>query len=521
MVAGCLIGTLATIQAFKKQQTDITEYIGGNTKLNAIWRLVELNYVDRIDNDSVMDRVYATMLATLDPHSCYLSGKDLASENETLQGRFEGVGLMFRIVNDTVCAVQILPDSPSEKAGLLPADRIIEIDGRNVAGVKINTDSVVAMLRGPRKSTVDVTIRRYGDAKPRTVTITRNYIPTNSLTYSGMIDRTTGYIRLERFAETSYDEFCEAVTKLKEKGMKRLVLDLRDNGGGMLHTALDICDELLPGRELIFYDEGAHQRRKEFHSKPGGLFCKGEVIVMINEFSASASEIVAGAIQDNDRGIIVGRRSFGKGLVQQQFSLPDRSAVRITTSRYYTPSGRCIQRPYDRGTDEYYADFIQQIIDEYKGDSLLSNINDSTPYYTAKGRIVYGGGGIYPDHTIHYKTDSNIVYYNQLINNFIINDYALDIVTYEGQSIKTKYPDEQSFIRSYTVSDAMLNTVFERADKAGIKRDPVCIKRYKNEIRSRIKASIGSMLYSESTFYAIQLPYDPELKEALGVKIKL
>jgi carboxyl-terminal processing protease len=521
MVAGCLTGMLATIQAFKKQQSDITEYVGGNTKLNAIWNLVEHNYVDRIDNDSVMDRIYSTMLSTLDPHSCYLSSKDLKTESETLQGHFEGVGLMFQIINDTVCIVQIIPGSPSEKVGLLAADRIVEIDGRNVAGLKISSDSIVSLLRGPRRSTVDVTIKRYGETKPRTVTITRNYIPTNSLTYSGMIDRTTGYIRLERFSETSYDEFCDAVKKLKNKGMKRMVLDLRGNGGGLLYSALNICDELLPRRELIFYDQGAHQRRKETHSTPGGLFCKGELIVMIDEFSASASEIVAGAIQDNDRGIIVGRRSFGKGLVQQQFTLQDRSAVRITTSRYYTPSGRCIQRPYDKGTDEYYSDFIQHIIDEYQGDSLLSNINDSTPYYTAKGRIVYGGGGIYPDHTIHYKTDSNIVYYNQLINKNIIGDYVIDIVTTNIGAIRNKYPTEESFVRSYTVSDAMLDNLFARADKAGIKRDPVCIGRYKKEIRSRLKASIGSMVYSETAFYAIQLPYDPELKEALNVKIKL
>ena len=303
--------------------------------------------------------------------------------------------------------------------------------------------------------------------------------------------------------------------------MNHLVLDLRDNGGGLMEAAIGICDELLPGRELIVYTQGAHQRRREEHSRPGGLFCKGKLTVLIDEYAASASEIVAGAIQDNDRGIIAGRRSFGKGLVQQQFDLPDHSAARITIARYYTPSGRCIQRPYDKGTDEYYSDFIQSLVDEYKGDSLLAHINDSTPYYTTKGRIVYGGGGIYPDHTIHYKTDENIVYYNQLINKNIINDYAFDIVSSDGRNIVAQHPSEESFVGNYTISEAMLQKLFARGEKAGIKRDAKCISRYRDEISSRLKASVGAMLYSQSAFFAVQLKYDPELKEALNIKKEL
>ena len=311
-------------------------------------------------------------------------------------------------------------------------------------------------------------------------------------------------------AQRRYDE-------LKAKGMERLVLDLRDNSGGLLSAALGICDELLPDRELIVYTQGAHQRRQEEHSSRGGLFCKGELIVMIDEYSASASEIVAGAVQDNDRGLIVGRRSFGKGLVQQRFPLPDRSAIQLTTSRYYTPSGRCIQRPYNKGTDEYYADFAQNIIDEYDGDSTLYKINDSTPYYTAKGRTVYGGGGIYPDHTIHYKSDENVVYYNRLLNKGLLSDYIFDYVSYKGSTIKQKHPTEESFLKNYTVSDAMLEQLFANAEKKGIARDAKGIARYREEIRTRIKAGIGDMLYSNNAFYYLLLPYDPELKEALSL----
>ncbi len=522
LILGGIVGTIGATAAFTARPTRIViDNASGNTKMDAIWQLVEQNYVDNIDNDSVMDRVYATMLAALDPHSVYLSGKDLKREVEALRGNFEGVGILLRMKDDTVCAQQIIAGSPAQAAGVMAADRIVAVDGRNVTGKETIIDSVVSMIRGPRKSTVKLTIRRPGENAPVIFKVVRDVIPTPSLAYSGMINATTGYIRLDRFAETTYDEFCYALVELKRKGMNHLVLDLRDNGGGLMEAAIGICDELLPGRELIVYTQGAHQRRREEHSRPGGLFCKGKLTVLIDEYSASASEIVAGAIQDNDRGIIAGRRSFGKGLVQQQFDLPDHSAARITIARYYTPSGRCIQRPYDKGTDEYYSDFIQSLVDEYKGDSLLAHINDSTPYYTTKGRIVYGGGGIYPDHTIHYKTDENIVYYNQLINKNIINDYAFDIVSSDGRNIVAQHPTEESFVSNYTISEAMLQKLFARGEKAGIKRDAKCISRYRNEISSRLKASIGVMLYSQSAFFAIQLKYDPELKEALNIKKEL
>ena len=523
MVLGALVGTFAATLVYKQQSVAVNIDNGtSDAKLNAIWDLVERKYVDRIDADSVMDKVYEAMLTTLDPHSVYLSGKRLESEKEAIRGNFDGVGILISKHLDTVCVAQIIPGGPSERAGLQACDRILKVDGKDVVGKNIPVDSVVTLLRGPSRSKVELTIGRYGDPKPHIVTVVRGTIPTPSVTYSGMIDKTTGFVRIDRFSETTYREFYEAVSALKQQGMKSLVIDLRDNGGGLMSEAINICDELLPGREMIVYTEGAHQRRQETHSRPGGIFCKGKLTIMIDEYSASASEIVAGAIQDNDRGIIVGRRSFGKGLVQQEFDMPDRSAVRLTVARYYTPSGRCIQRPYDRGSDEYYADFIQHIVDEYNNDSILSQINDSTPYYTAKGRIVYGGGGIYPDHTIHYKTDKNIVYYNQLISKLIINDYVFDYISANIAKIKAKYPQEKDFVQHYVVSDAMLQDLFVRAEKAGIARDNKCISIYREEIRSRVKASIGNTLYSNAAFYAIQLKYDLELREALGVKdIKL
>ena len=350
MFVGCLVGTFATLKAYRQHDIAIGSAGPNSYKLNAIWNLVNSRYVDPIEGDTLVERIYASILSTLDPHSNYLSGAALAKETEALQGHFEGIGIVIKIVNDTVCVGQVIADGPSERAGLQAGDRILKVDGRKVAGVSMSSDTVISLLRGPRKSTANVEILRLSEGKARNVKIVRDVISTPSVTYSGMIDTETGYIRLSRFGATTYEEFCESLKTLKDKGMKHLVLDLRANGGGMLNAAIDICDELLPGKELIVYTEGAHQRRENAYSKPGGLFCQGKVTVIIDEFSASASEIVAGAIQDNDRGTIVGRRSFGKGLVQQQFSLPDNSAVLLTIARYYTPSGRCIQRPYDRGT---------------------------------------------------------------------------------------------------------------------------------------------------------------------------
>lgn len=516
LVMGAIVGITGSTMAYKKHISQIASAtVTTDTKLGAIWSLVDNYYVDPIDADSVMDRVYESILSTLDPHSSYMSKEVFTKEQEVLRGNFEGIGIIIRPVSDTICVAQVIPEGPSERAGLMAGDRILSVDGITVAGVKMPSDSVISMLRGPRKSVADIQILRLSDKKTHRFKIVRDIIKSPSLTYSGMLDKQTGYIRLNRFGETTYDEFREATIQLKREGMKRMVLDLRNNGGGTLSSAIDICDELLPGRELIVYTKGQHQRRKDAHSTPGGLFCKGDLVVMIDEFSASASEIVAGAIQDNDRGIIVGRRSFGKGLVQQQFPLPDQSAVMLTIARYYTPSGRCIQRPYDRGTDEYYSDFVQQVMNEYNGDSLLSQINDSTPYHTSKGRIVYGGGGIMPDKIIRYKTDTNIVYYNKLLNNSIINNYVFDHVSRKGGEIKSHYADEKEFLDNYTVSDDMLGELFELADKKGIRRNDKSIKLFREEIRTRIKAEIGDMLYGSNTFYKLILPYDPEIEDAL------
>ncbi len=486
-----------------------------NEKINYLWKLIDRHYVDRLDADSVADKMYAAMLSTLDPHSRYLSAKDLQTEEESLRGNFEGVGIVLRIVNDTVYAGQVIPGGPADQAGVLAGDRIITVDGTTVSGVKMDNDKVVSLLRGRRNSKAKISVIRYPHKDPLEIMIVRNVIDMPSVTYSGMIDKTTGYIRIANFGGQTDEEFRQAVRKLKKEGMKRMVLDLRGNGGGLLSAAINICDELLPKRELIVYTEGAHQRRKEMKSRPGGLFAEGPLMVMIDEYSASASEIVAGAVQDNDRGVIVGRRSFGKGLVQQEFEIGDGSAIWLTVARYYTPSGRCIQRPYDKGTDEYYADFLQQVNNDYLSDTLLIQITDSTPYYTSQGRVVYGGGGIYPDHNISFFTDTNLIYYNQLVNKALFQNLALDLVSKNGVAIKKQYPSATDFIQKYQIGDDLMERLFREGEREGIARNNRSISCYRNEMRTYLKAQIGEMLYDNETFYAIILSTDHEIQQAL------
>lgn len=478
--------------------------------LSEVYGLIGEEYVDAMDADSLTEQLLNGMLATLDPHSHYLSVKELTRQQEEMRGGFDGIGVILRYRNDTVWVGTVMEGGPAHRAGLQPGDRIVMVGTDTVSGVKMAGEDVVGRIRGNKGTKVQLSILRGKDSKPLSISVTRGAIAMPSVPYSGMLDNRTGYVKLSRFGETTYREFHYALADLKSKGMEKLIIDLRGNGGGLLDAAINIANDLLPDRSLIVYTEGANQRRSDTRAR-GSAFFDGEVVVMIDELSASASEVVSGAIQDNDRGLIVGRRSFGKGLVQRQFDLHDGSALWLTVARYYTPSGRCIQRPYDKGTDEYYQSYLERMLADMESDSIVSTITDTTKYYTKKGRVVYGGGGIFPDKVLSYMRDSDLVYVNSLINRACISDFVLDCMKSDYESFKKSYPTEELFVTRFVVDDTMLRKLYAYAEKKGVAMNERSARKYDKLIRTTLKANLGECLYRSETFYRIYAPCDHEL----------
>ena len=515
-----LLGVLAGVMTAPK--LDPQYWKANNTlseRTNMVMALVDNYYVDRVDYDSLTDKMMNSMLSTLDPHSYYLSPSLFEKETESISGQFEGIGLTLTYIGDTVYASGTIPGAPATKAGLHPGDRIMRVDTTLVsgAGLTAQPSAVVDLIRGPRYSTVDITVQRQGLPKLHTFKVRRDVIHTASVPAHVMLDRQTGYIRISHFGTTTATEFHAALLQLVNEGMKRLVVDLRDNGGGSLESAIGVCDELLPNGDLIVYTQGAHSRRSNVYATRGGLFEEGEVAILIDEGSASASEIVAGAIQDNDRGTIIGHRSFGKGLVQRQFELQDGSAILLTIARYYTPSGRCIQRPYDKGSDEYYSDYITRVIQNYaSADSILDAGFDTTQsFLTKKGRKVYGGGGIRPDIMLPYISDTNLVYYNRLIGNRVLEQTLFDQLFNHYDQLAKQYPTLEQFVRDYQMDSATWESILALADQKKITRHTASINKYGKDIRNRYKAMMAQSLFGENAYYTVILSDDIELQEAL------
>lgn len=513
LLVGIMMGALLTPRVNRRsiQQGQM------NDRVSAILQLVETSYVDEIDYDSLTNQMMNSMLSTLDPHSCYLSPEAREKESEMMQGQFEGIGVTLHYLNDTVYANYVIPGSPAAIVGIRAGDRIMWVDTTLVSGTGLTKtpSGVVDLIRGPRFSKVTLQIQRNGEKKLQKYVVTRNVIHHASIPAAVMMDKTTGYIHVSHFAETTASEFHAALLQLKQEGMKHLILDLRNNGGGILESALQMADELLPKDDLIVYTQGAHDRRRNVYATKGGLFEEGKLTVLINEHSASASEVVSGAIQDNDRGTIVGHRSFGKGLVQRQFNLTDNSAILLTIARYYSPSGRCIQRPYDKGSDEYYSEYLTRVLSNYAmADSVLNVQDTSQAFLTKGGRKVYGGGGIQPDVTLPYLRDSNLIYFNQLIDKQVLETvlYAELFTRYED--IMKQYPNDEAFVKNFKIDDALWQRILTVADKKGLKRDVKCINKYGNEIRNRYKALMAMALYGDDAYYKISLPYDTEVQKA-------
>ena len=458
--------------------------VNASSRMAALEYIISRYYVDEVDFDSLDALAMGAMLESLDPHSAYLSPEDNDKESELMRGRFEGIGVTLRYVNDTVCVSSVDPSGPARKAGIRPGDRIMKVDSTMVSGCGMTSQpgSVVELIRGPRFSYVNLELQRQGLTKWEKVKVRRDVIRHMSILAAVMMDSRTGYVYIDRFAETTASEFHAALLQLNKEGMKHLVLDLRGNGGGALETAIGVADELLPKGDMIVYTEGTHSPRRNVYATKGGLFEEGELTVLVNEFSASASEVVAGAIQDNDRG-----------------------------------SGRCIQRPYDKGSDAYYMDYLTRIFsDVRKADSLYNAGLDTTQsFLTKKGRKVYGGGGIQPDIILPYLVDTNWVYFNNLINEQVLEQVLFDQLLHHYDELIARYPDADAFVKGYRVDETTWRKILNCADAKGIHRQQGCINKYGENIRARYKALMALSLYGDNAYYRISLPFDTEVQRAV------
>ncbi|MDT8412571.1 MAG: S41 family peptidase [Vicingaceae bacterium] len=484
-------------------------------KLNEILNFIEEAYVDSVDSKELLENSINSMLSNLDPHSYYISPKDFNDMNDPIEGSFEGIGVEFRIKDDTVMVVAAIANGPSEKLGIQAGDRIIKVDTLNIAGKNITNNDVIKLLKGPRGTKVNVFIKRRGTKKLLKFAIVRDEIPIYSVDAPYMIDDNIGYVKISRFAKTTYAEFLQAVAELKENDMENLIIDLRNNGGGVLSSAISIVDEMLDKNQMIVYTKGRARKKTEYYSTSKGILKGVKIAILINENSASASEILAGAIQDNDRGIILGRRSFGKGLVQEQIPWPDGSAIRLTVARYYTPSGRSIQKPYENGLDDYNLEAYKR----YEKGELLEadsiHFPDSLKYFTKKGKVVYGGGGIMPDIFIPLDTIGGTDYLYQLRYNGIIQEFSLNYIDNRRKQMLETYHDAVQFKRQFKVSNQLFNDLIKFATDSGIERNLEQIKKSKTLIEQGLKADMSRHLYGNFGFYVIVNENDKTISRAI------
>lgn len=496
-------------QKYSAEQTD--------QKFSTALQYIRTFYVDTVNEAEIVEEAIIGMLKELDPHSVYISEDDLEKAEEGLKGNFEGVGVTFQIHNDTIHVISAISGGPSEKVGILAGDMIVKINGENATGEEIDNQYVFDRLRGEKGTKVDVSIKRRSNKELIDFTIIRDKIPIKSIDASYMISDETGYIKLNRFSMTTMKEFQEAINKLQSMNMKNLLLDLRNNSGGYMHTAVELADQFLEDNKLIVYTKGLASPKMEYNSTAKGNFEKGKLILIINEGSASASEIVAGAIQDWDRGVIIGRRSFGKALVQKPFPLPDGSIIRLTTARYYTPSGRSIQKPYENGVDDYYKDFAKRAKrgELVNADSI--HFPDSLKYYTSNDRIVFGGGGIMPDVFIPWDTTLVSDYYTDLINKGILNNFILDYVDRKRDDLMLKYKDIEIFSENFVVDIKITDELKKYAENEEMK-----IKDEENTDigefeKTQIKALIARNLFDIEAYYRIMNTVDNECMKALEI----
>ncbi len=508
LIAGILIGI------FLPQKNNVPANVNlrlRNNKIQSVLDIIESSYVDSVNRDDLVEEAIPSILRHLDPHSVYIPAKDLARANEPLQGNFEGIGISFNMLTDTILIISTIPGGPSEKTGLQAGDKILYVNDSLVAGKGISDKDVMGILKGPRGTEVTVKVLRKGHKDLLIFNITRDKIPIYSVDVAYMVNDITGYIRINNFALTTYDEFMKGLRELKQQGMKKLIIDLRGNSGGIMEAAIQIANEFLSEGELIVYTKGRKQPRSEARATGKGEFETGNVVLLIDEWSASASEILAGAIQDNDRGTIIGRRSFGKGLVQEPVVFPDGSGMRLTIARYYTPTGRSIQKPYDNGFDEYYADLSVRFGRGEFEDSDSIHFSDSLKFTTPGGKTVFGGGGIMPDLFVPVDT-TGISNYFLKVRPFI---YQFSLKYTENHRDALKSYTESGELEKYLDRQSLMDQFMYFVSGKGVSLDPEGLQISEKIIYTQIKAYIARNILDNKGFYPIWEEIDTTLKYAI------
>ncbi|MGA2408056.1 MAG: S41 family peptidase [Bacteroidales bacterium] len=508
LALGVIIGRYLPAEKVLPQHSSIRSR---NDKLNSILNIIESNYVDSVNRNDLVETAIPAILKKLDPHSVYIPAKDLARANEPLQGNFEGIGISFSMLTDTILIISTIPGGPSEKLGLLPGDKILYVNDSLVAGRHIIDEKIMGMLKGPRGTVVKIKILRNGQKELLPFEITRDKIPIYSVDVDYMVNDNIGYIKINTFAMTTFDEFMKGLRELKDQGMTSLILDLRGNSGGIMEAAIQVADQFLKEGQLIVYTKGRSSPRNEARATGKGEFKTGNLVVLIDEWSASASEILAGALQDNDRGTIIGRRSFGKGLVQEPIPFSDGSGMRLTIARYYTPTGRSIQKPYKDGFEKYFDDLNQRYTHGEFEVSDSIHFSDSLRFTTPGGKIVYGGGGIMPDKFVHFDT-SGVSPYFLKVRSFIYR-FALKY-TENNRELLKKYTESVE-MGKYLDKQALLDQFVQFAATNGIKKDPSGLKTSGEIIHTQIKAYIARNILDNKGFYPIWEQIDATLKYAI------
>lgn len=507
---------LLSIPAMSAQGDLLARLLGGGgpmkmpaaNKIAQAEKIIEQCYVDTVNTDNLAEEAIKAMLATLDPHSTYSDPEETKELTTPLDGNFSGIGIQFNMLNDTLYVIQTTSGGPSEKVGILPGDRLIQAGDSILSGVKRPNSSIIKLLRGPKGTAVNLKVLRKGVAQPIDFLVVRDDIPVYSIDAAYMADPTTGYIRLSRFAESTPGEISQAMAKLRRQGMKNLVIDLQDNGGGLLGSAIDLGARFLNRDDMVVYTMSPSMGQHFYVTERDGEFKDGRVVVLVNQYSASASEITAGAIQDHDRGVVVGRRTFGKGLVQRPFPFPDGSMIRLTVAKYHTPSGRCIQKPYERGKgDEYRKDILHR----YEAGEFTSadsiHFSDSEKYATLRtGRTVYGGGGVMPDIFVPVDTTGYSDYYRDLTAKGILNRLAISYVDDNRKELKKLYPTEQSFLDGFKVTPQMIDDLVRLGETDSIKPVPEQLEVSRATIEAILKGIIGRDLFETQTYFKVVNP---------------